>query len=172
MLRERSQSRLFDLNFNFVNFYQNPKYENFYDNLVANHLQVGGFLAYGLSRNEHIKQTNFGEAESLEALPVYYNVKYVESRDISDQLKSFFRNLDKVLYKDSLPYWSYHKDMFSFQLSGINENNKEQEDKTIDEKEREIFENRYFIVDEDPHEFYYVTFWFFLVPLILFLFIY
>jgi len=84
MLRERSHSRLFDLNFNFVNFYQNSKYENFYNNLVANHLQVGGFLAYGLSRNIYIKQANFGEAESLEALPVYFNASYMGSKETFD----------------------------------------------------------------------------------------
>jgi hypothetical protein len=136
MLRERSHSRLFDLNFNFVNFYNNSKYENFYNNLVSNHLQVGGFLAYGQSRNIYIKQANFGEAESLEALPVYFNASYVGCKDAFDYLKAFFWKIDNVLYKGSLPYWSLHKDMFSYQLSGINEENNQQLNDLIeDEKE-------------------------------------
>lgn len=68
--------------------------------------------------------------------------------------------MDKVLYKDSLPYWSLHKDMFSFQLSSINDVNLHHLDDNLtgDEKERKILDNRYFIVDEDPHDFYYITF--------------
>jgi len=104
MLRERSHTRLFELNFNFINFYQNLKYENFYNNLVANHLQVGGFLAYGLNRNVYIKQANFGEADGLEPLPVFFNARYVDSKEIFDGLKAFFWKMDKVLYKESLPY--------------------------------------------------------------------
>jgi hypothetical protein len=175
MLRERSHTRLFELNFNFINFYQNLKYENFYNNLVANHLQVGGFLAYGLKRNVYIKQANFGEAEGLEPLPVFFNARYVDSKEIFDGLKAFFWKMDKVLYKESLPYWSLHKDMFSYQLSGINDaesNSKQIDDITEDEKERKVLDNRYFIVDEDPHDFYYITFWFFFIPLTLFLAVY
>jgi hypothetical protein len=50
--------------------------------------------------------------------------------------------------------------MFSFQLSSINDVNLHHLDDSLtgDEKERIILDNRYFIVDEDPHDFYYITF--------------
>jgi len=51
--------------------------------------------------------------------------------------------------------------MFSFQLSGINDANSDSQqlnDVIEDEIERKINDNRYFIVDEDPHDFYYINF--------------
>jgi hypothetical protein len=102
MLRQRSRARLFK--FSFMSFYNSSKYDNFYDNLVSNHLQVGGFLAYGSSRNKYVKQTNFSESDNLDPLPVYYNARYVESRYFFDYLKNIFFKIDDALYEGSLPY--------------------------------------------------------------------
>jgi hypothetical protein len=173
-IRERGRSRIFDIGFNFGSFHQSERFDDFYNNLVVNHLQIGGFLAYGNSRNKFIRQANFSEAEVLEALPIFFNKRYLDYKYFFDFMKSFFYSLDKQLFNNKLPYWSLHKDSFSYQLGCVQDDLQAfvLDDLVFDEEEQRVYDNRYFLVDEDPHTFYFVTFWVFAVPLFLFLAVY
>jgi len=53
-----------------------------------------------------------------------------------------------------------HKDTFSYQLGSVHGDLRAfaVDDIVFDEEEQRVFDNRYFLVDEDPHTFYFVVF--------------
>lgn len=145
---------------NFSSYYFDDEFESYYKNYISNYAFFHALLLYGIKRNKNLELADLSEG-NFEIIPQFYNKLYKKRWLASNNLKEYFFTLDEQIYYGLLPWWSYHKDLFSHQLLDTNIIIKEA-DKTSQEDEK------YFFI-EAPSMWLssFIAYWVFFLPIFL-----
>jgi hypothetical protein len=159
-LEERDLERLFNKKYDFSYFLFNPKCKSYYENYINEHVFFIGFILYGWKRSQFIEDAFENEAELLTIAP-FDNKNSLMFSNLFKKFFKLFYNIDKFLFNHQLPYWVFHKELFTYQVVSTKDVFFESNEELSEEDLASI---KYFLVDHPTLIFMGLVFWFLVLP--------